>query len=319
MEDPYKTLGVSKTASQDEIRKAYRKLAKALHPDANPGDKAAEEKFKNVSAAFNLLSDPDKRADYDTAARAGFGSQYQPGMGAGMGGAGMGGGGMGGAGMGGQRGPFNFRQTRTGGGRGFEDIFSDLFTDFGGGPGQQQQPPRGKGDDVRQNLRIDFMQAAQGGKHRVVLPGGRSVDVAVPAGAAPGQVLRLRGQGLASRAGGQPGDVLIEIDVAEHKFFSRDGQDVRLELPISLKEAALGAKVRVPTIDGMVDVRVPSGASSGALLRLRGKGFAGAGGKRGDQIIKLMVALPERDEALQDFLQTWSPPSGYNPRKGLQS
>ncbi|WP_300554266.1 DnaJ C-terminal domain-containing protein [Maricaulis sp.] len=310
MEDPYKTLGVSKSASQDEIRKAYRKLAKALHPDANPGDKAAEEKFKQVSAAFNLLSDPDKRADYDTAARAGFGSQYQPGMGAGMGG----------AGMGGQRGPFNFRQTRTGGGRGFEDIFSDLFTDFGGGAGQQQQQQqRSKGEDVRQSLKLDFMQAAQGGKHRVVLPGGRSVDVAVPAGAAEGQVLRLRGQGHPSRVGGQPGDVLIEITVAEHKFFSRDGQDVRLDLPITLKEAALGAKVRVPTIDGMVDVRVPAGASSGGLLRLRGKGFAGSGGKRGDQIIRLMVALPERDEALQEFLQTWSPPSGYNPRKGLQS
>ncbi|WP_300529541.1 DnaJ C-terminal domain-containing protein [Maricaulis sp.] len=312
MEDPYKTLGVSKSASQDEIRKAYRKLAKALHPDANPGDKAAEEKFKQVSAAFNLLSDADKRADYDAAARAGFGSQYQPGMGAGMGG----------AGMGGQRGPFNFRQTRTGGSRGFEDlgdIFSDLFTGASGGAGAAQQPPRSKGEDVRQTLRLDFMQAAQGGKHRVVVPGGRSVDIAVPAGASQGQVLRLRGQGHPSRMGGQPGDVLVEIDVAEHKFFSRDGQDVRLDLPISLKEAALGAKVRVPTIDGMVEVRVPAGASSGGLLRLRGKGFAGSGGKRGDQIIRLMVALPERDEALQEFLQTWSPPSGYNPRKGLQS
>ena len=306
MDDPYKTLGVSKTATADEIRKAYRKLAKELHPDSNPGNAAAEERFKHVSQAFKLLSDPDKRAEYDAAARAGF----HPGMG------GMGG--MGGAGMGGGK-PFNFRQSRNAGRGGFEDIFSDLFSDMGGqGGGRQQQASR-KGADIRQSVTVDFMQAAQGGKHRVALPGGRTVDVAVPSGASDGQVLRLRGQGEASAMGGKPGDALIEIKVAEHKYFSRAGDDVRLELPISVKEAALGAKVRAPTIDGPVDVRVPPGSSTGTLLRLRGKGFAGQKGKRGDQLIRLMVALPSSDEALKAFLEKWSPPEGYDPRKGLRS
>ncbi|MHA6288278.1 DnaJ C-terminal domain-containing protein [Maricaulis sp. CAU 1757] len=296
MDDPYKTLGVSKTATADEIRKAYRKLAKELHPDANPGNKAAEERFKRVSQAFKLLSDPEKRAEYDTAARAGFG-----------------------AGMGGGRG--GFRQSRHGGRAGgaadFSDIFSDLFTDFGGA--QQQRPQPRKGPDARYKLTLDFMQAAKGGKHRVTLPGGRTLDVAVPSGASEGQVLRLRGQGEPSPTGGPSGDALIELAVSEHKHFSRDGDDVRLELPISIKEAALGAKVRAPTIDGPVDVRVPAGASSGTQLRLRGKGFANAKGKRGDQIIRLIVSLPSSDDALKDFLATWQPPEGYDPRKGMTS
>jgi len=298
MDDPYKTLGVAKTASADEIRKAYRRLAKELHPDANPGNKAAEERFKNVSQAFNILSDPKRRAEYDAGQRAGFGPGAGHGMGAGMGG--------------GPRGPFNFRQTRQHN-RGFDDIFSDLFTDFGT---QTREAPR-KGADVRQTLTIDFLAAASGGKHRVTLPGGRAVEVAVPSGAADGQVLRLRGQGEPSPMGGSPGDALIEIRIAEHRHFSRDGDDVRLELPVSLKEAVLGAKVRVPTIDGPVDLQVPAGSSSGSLLRLRGKGFASGKGKRGDQIVKLVVALPAGDEALRAFLKTWNPPSGYDPRKGL--
>ncbi|WP_417478562.1 DnaJ C-terminal domain-containing protein [Maricaulis sp.] len=300
MDDPYKILGVAKTATADEIRKAYRKLAKALHPDANPDNKAAEERFKNVSQAFKLLSDPKKRAEYDAGQRAGFG----PGMGAGQGmGAGMGGG---------ARGPFNFRQTRQNN-RGFDDIFSDLFTDFGA---QAREAPR-KGADVRQTLTIDFLAAASGGKHRVKLPGGRAVEVAVPSGAADGQVLRLRGQGETPPGGGQAGDALIEIRIADHRHFSRDGDDVRLELPVTLSEAVLGAKVRVPTIDGPVFLQVPPGSSSGSLLRLRGKGFASGKGKRGDQIVRLVVALPAQDEALRAFLQTWTPASGYDPRKGL--
>lgn len=295
MDDPYKTLGVSKTASAEEIRKAYRKLAKELHPDANPGNKEAEERFKKVSQAFKLLSDPEKRAEYDAAARAGFG----PGMGGAAGG----------------RGPFNFRQSRQQG-PDFSDIFSDLFTDFGT---QTRQPPPRKGADVRYSLTVDFMQAAKGGKHRVVLPDGRKLEVAVPAGASDGQVLRLRGQGEPSPTGGPAGDAYIEVKVSEHKYFARDGDDVRLELPITVKEAALGAKVRVPTIDGPVDLQVPAGSSSGSLLRLRGRGFANARGKRGDQLVRLMVALPASDKALRDFLEKWNPPSGYDPRKGMRS
>tara|TARA_R110000868_G_scaffold322583_3_gene583538 strand:+ start:1029 stop:1913 length:885 start_codon:yes stop_codon:yes gene_type:complete len=294
MDDPYKTLGVAKTATADEIRKAYRKLAKELHPDANPDNKAAEERFKGVSQAFKLLSDPKKRAEYDAGQRAGFGAAGAGGMGAG------------------ERGPFNFRQTRQGA-RGFDDIFSDLFTDFGAQPREQ---PR-KGGDVRQTLTLDFLAAATGGKHRVALPGGRTVDVAVPAGAADGQVLRLRAQGEPSPMGGPAGDALIEIRIAEHRYFAREGDDVRLELPVTLKEAGLGAKVRVPTIDGPVDLQVPAGSSSGTLLRLRGKGFAGAKGKRGDQIVKLVVVLPASDSALRAFLETWTPASGYDPRRNM--
>jgi DnaJ-class molecular chaperone len=300
MDDPYKILGVARTASADEIRRAYRKLAKALHPDARPGDKAAEERFKRVSQAFNTLSDPKKKAEYDAGGMQGMG----PGFGGGMGGAA-------------QRGPFNFRQPRHGGGSPHEmgDIFSDLFSDFGA---QARSGPH-KGSDIRQLLTVDFMQAARGGKHRVKLPGGRSIDVAVPPGGSDGQVLRLRGQGDQSPDGGTSGDALIELKIAEHRHFSRDGVDVRLELPISLKEAALGAKVRIPTIDGPVDVRVPPASSSGSLLRLRGKGFASDKGKRGDQIVRLLVVLPERDEALREFLETWTPPEGYDPRKGMKS
>ncbi|MAK64763.1 MAG: molecular chaperone DnaJ [Maricaulis sp.] len=301
MDDPYKTLGVEKTASQDEIRKAYRKLAKELHPDANPGNEKAEERFKHVSQAFKLLSDPEKRAEYDAAARAGF-------AGMGMGGAG---------GPGGGRGPFNFRQGRNRSGfEDFGDIFSDLFTDMGA---QQRQAPPRKGQDVRYSLTLDFLDAAGGGKHRVTLPGGRTLDVAVPPGAADGQVLRLRGQGEPSPGGGRAGDAFIEIKVADHKYFSRDGENVRLELPVTVKEAALGAKVRVPTIDGPVDLQIPAGSSSGTLLRLRGRGFASSKGKRGDQMVRLMVALPASDKALADFLETWTPPKGYDPRKGMRS
>lgn len=298
MEDPYKTLGVSKTATDDEIRKAYRRLAKQLHPDANPGDKAAEERFKRVSQAFSILSDPAKRSEYDAARRAGF----PPGSGMGAGGAGGG--------------PFNFRQSRRGGRPDeFGDIFSDLFADFGA---QQKRAPT-KGESVRQVLVLDFMDAAGGGKHRVVLPGGRSIDVGVPPGAMDGQVLRLRGQGHPSPSGGEPGDALVELRISEHKYFSREGDNVRLELPVSLQEAALGAKVRVPTIDGAVELQIPAGSTSGALLRLRGKGFAGAKGKRGDQLVRLMIALPSSDDALREFLETWSPPAGYDPRKGMKS
>jgi DnaJ-class molecular chaperone len=302
MDDPYKILGVSKTASDADIRKAYRKLAKELHPDAKPGDKAAEERFKRVSQAFNTLSDKEKRAEYDAGGAAGFG---------GMGGMG---------GRPGAGGPFNHRQSR--GGRNFDgmgDIFSDLFTDFGAQQQQQQRrapPPRGS--DIRQAVRVDFMDAARGGKHRVTLPGGRSMDVSVPPGAMDGQVLRLRGQGDASLQGGEPGDALVEIKVATHKYFRRDNETVHLELPVSLKEAILGAKVRVPTIDGAVDVRVPAGSTSGSLLRLRGKGFAGSNGKRGDQMVRLLVALPEQDEELRDFLATWRTSGDYDPRKGMK-
>ena len=301
MDDPYKILGVERTASADEIRSAYRKLAKSLHPDANPGDKAAEERFKKVSQAFRILSDADKRAEYDAmAAEAARGGR-----------------------------PFHFRQGRNRG-RPFEDVsdlFADLFTDFGAdartanraGHRSAHRPRAARGADVRHVLKIDFLDAMKGAKRRVELSGAKPLDITIPVAAEDGQLLRLRGQGEPGAHGGPAGDALIELQIRPHPYFSREGDNIRLELPVSLKEAALGAKVRAPTIDGPVDVRVPPGSTSGGLLRLRGKGLAGKGGKRGDQIIRLLVAVPERDEALRSFLENWSPPADHDPRKGMRS
>lgn len=291
--DPYAILGVSRTADADEIRRAYRKLAKALHPDARPGDKAAEERFKQVTQAFKLLSDAEQRARFD---RGEIDADGQ------------------------ERPSFHFR-SRPGGGPGqrgpsgrFEDlgdIFSDLFTDFGGGGRSQPM----KGADINARAAISLEDALRGGKHRVTLPGGRALEVTLPAGVETGRVLRLRGQGHPGRDGGPAGDALIEVQVRDHPWFRRDGDHIRLDLPISLKEALFGGAVRAPTIDGPVEVRVPAGANSGAQLRLRGKGAPTADGGRGDQIIRLVVDIPLNDPELESFVESWTPPSDYDPRK----
>lgn len=306
MTDPYAILGVSRSASADEIRRAYRKLAKALHPDARPGDKQAEERFKEVGRAFKLLSDPEKRARFDRGEIDADGNE---------------------------RAPFHFR-SRPGestGQRGpsgrFEDIsdlFSDLFSEGGrrgrGGAGMGGGFAPSKGADLKAGVTVSFEEAMRGAKRRVGLTGARAVEVSIPPGVESGKVLRLRGQGEPGPQGGPAGDALIEVRVRPHDWFRRDGDDIRLDLPISLKEALFGGAVRAPTVDGPVEVRVPAGANSGAQLRLRGKGAPRASGTgRGDQIIKLVVDVPLNDPALDAFLETWTPPADYDPRKRFKA
>ncbi|WP_429911516.1 DnaJ C-terminal domain-containing protein [Glycocaulis sp.] len=300
MMNPYAILGVSERAPADEIRKAYRKLAKELHPDARPGDKAAEERFKQVTQAFKLLSDPEQRARFDRGEVDGQGQE---------------------------RPHFHYR-SRPGGGPGqrgpqgrFEDlgdIFADLFAAQNAGA-QRRRPAAEKGADLRTQVRITLPEAVLGTKKRLSLPGGRALDVTIPAGVNDGQVLRLKGQGHGSLSGGPPGALLVEIKVAPHPHFRREGDDIRLDLPISLKEAVLGGKVRAPTLDGDVEVRIPSGTSSGSVLRLKGRGAPKSGGQRGDQLIRLMIDLPSGDPALEEFAESWRPPTGYDPRRRLKS
>lgn len=299
MTDPYAILGVSRTATADEIRRAYRKLAKELHPDARPGDSAAEERFKLVGQAFKLLSDKQQRARFDRGEIDADGNE---------------------------RAAFRYRSRQGGpaGARGpsgrFEDI-SDIFSDlFAGGGGQQRRPGAGheapaRGQDLKTGVRVNFEEAILGVKRKVTLPDDRSVELTIPAGVEAGQVLRLRQQGGPGRNGGPRGDVLVDVSVRPHPFFTRDGKDVRVDLPISLKEALFGGSVRVPTVEGLVDLRVPAGANSGALLRLRGKGAPAKSGARGDQIIRLIVDIPLNDPALERFVEDWVPPQGYDPRR----
>ncbi|MGP1274557.1 DnaJ C-terminal domain-containing protein [Glycocaulis sp.] len=296
MMNPYAILGVSERASADEIRKAYRKLAKELHPDARPGDKAAEERFKQVTQAFKLLSDPEQRARFDRGEvdaqgqeRPHFHYRSRPGAGPG------------------QRGP----QGR------FEDlgdIFSDLFAAQSAGA-QRRRPAAEKGADLRTQVTVSLPDAVLGTRKRLNLPGGRALDVTIPAGMTDGQVLRLKGQGHASLSGGPAGALLVEVKIAPHPWFRREGDDIRLDLPVSLKEAVLGGQVRAPTLEGDVEVRIPAGASSGAVLRLKGRGAPKAGGGRGDQLIRLLVDLPSGNPELEEFAESWRLPTGYDPRR----
>lgn len=295
MRSPYDILGVTPGASDDDIRKAFRKLAKKLHPDLNPGDKQAENRFKEVNAAYDLLSDPAKRARFDRGeidaeGRETFAHAYANAHGSGAHGPGGG---------------FHF----SFGGGAPEDIFENLFSQqFGGG--RARRPARG--EDVRVKLAVEFADAALGAVRRVGV-GGRSLDVTIPAGLNDGQVLRLKGQGQPGPGGGPAGDLLVEVSVTPHRLFTRKGDDIHVELPVTLAEAVLGGKVPVPTLSGKVMVTVPAGANSGTVLRLKGKGI-----RHGDQYVTLKVALPERvDDSLAEFVRRWSADHPYDPRAGM--
>jgi DnaJ-class molecular chaperone len=290
--DPYTTLGVKKDATQDDIQKAYRRLAKKLHPDLNPGNKAAEDKFKEVSAAYNLLSDPDKRSRFDRGEIDGSGTerprqQYyrdfadRDGWSAYTSNAGF---------------------ADFGDYAGTEDILSEIFGRQGRGG------RRRRGQDARYHLELSFLDAVNGGKQSIVLPDGTTLDLSIPPGTRDGQILRLKGKGHPAVGEGPPGDALIEISVLPHPYFTRKGDDIYLDLPISLKEAVQGAKLKVPTPNGAVTVAVPKWSSTGRVLRLKGRGVSRSDGSKGDQYVKLMLMLPQKpDPKLEAFIKQWQP------------
>jgi DnaJ-class molecular chaperone len=305
-EDPYAVLGVKREATQDEIRKAYRQLAKKLHPDLNPGDKQAEDKFKQVSAAYDVLGDAEKRGRYDRGEIDASGNErpreryYRDFQAAGA------------------------EEHAYSDNAGFadfadsEDILREMFSRRGGGGGERQF--RLRGQDVLYRLPVEFLEAVNGATRRITMPDGGTIDVVIPAGTRDKQVLRLRGKGGAGLGGGAPGDALVEIEVSPHKFFKREGDDIHLELPISLSEAVLGGKLDVPTPTGSVRMTVPKGTNTGRVLRLKGKGAPNSTGGHGDEYVTLKVVLPEtHDPELEAFVERWQAGKDHNPRRHLEA
>jgi DnaJ-class molecular chaperone len=294
--DPYQTLGVKKDASQETIQKAYRRLAKKLHPDLNPGNKQAEEQFKAISAAYDLLSDPQKRARYDRGEIDASGAERPR-----------------------QRYYRDFADAASNSYtsdagfadfEGMDDVLSQMFGRQGRGN------IRMRGGDVNYRLTLDFLDAFNGGKQQLTLPDGSVLDVNIPPGTRDGQVLRLRGKGRGGIGGGPPGDALIEIEVRPHPVFTLKGDDVYVELPISLREAVLGGKVNVPTPSGSVSMTVPKWSNTGTVLRLKGRGVPRPGGGSGDEYVRLKVMLPEKpDPELEKFIAQWRPAAAHNPRQ----
>jgi len=300
VKDPYEVLGVARTASPEDVQKAYRRLAKKLHPDLNPGNRESEERFKEVSGANDLLSDPDKRKRFDNgeidasgterqqqryykdyAAEAAAGHPYEN-----------------------RSGYADFVDT--------DDIFAELLRR------QEQQARRAPGPDLHYRLSIEFLDAVNGAAKRLTLPDGGTLDVTIPPGIQEGQILRLRGKGAPSKGEGNAGDALVELSIVPHRFFSRQGDDIHIELPVTLAEAALGGRIKVPTPTGPVLLTVPKGSNTGSTLRLKGKGVPRRGG-HGDEFVKLKVMLPtEPNPELEAFLSNWTPGADYDPRRDMQ-
>jgi DnaJ-class molecular chaperone len=314
MADPYSVLGVPRTASDDDIRKAFRKLAKKHHPDLNPGDKAAEAKFKEIAQANDILSDAEKRRRFDAGEIDATGQEMPP----------RGfyrdhAGGFGGA-----------KYERSGGEEAFVDmgdIFSDMFGRARGGRTGASGfsfRPGGDGFDmggmpVTYSLRVPFLVAARGGKQRVNLPDGKTLDIDVPEGTTDGQTLRLKGQGMPGTKGRPAGDAYVEIHVDPHPFFEPRDNDIHVEVPVTPTEAVLGGRIRVPTVGGPVMLAVPAASNAGTSLRLKGRGlFDRKSGQRGDQYVKLKVVMPDKpDAALKEFLEKWEAGRAYDPRTSM--
>ncbi len=311
--DPYSVLGVPRTATDDEIKRAYRKLVRSSHPDLHPDDPAAEARFKAVSAAYDLLKDPETRRRFDAGEIDASGAerpqrQYYRDFAEAAGNPYRRGGG--------------FWTEGDWGGGDPADLFAELLRQRGRRGGGEDLGGRGfaaPGLDLRFSLEVPFLVAARGGEVPVTLPDGASLSVRVPPGAADGQTLRLRGKGAPGLGGGPPGDALVTLAVRPHPVFRREGDDIHLTLPVTIDEAILGARVTAPTIAGPVSLTIPAGASSGRVLRLRGRGVARPGAAApGDQLVELrIVAPPKVDDALRDFLRDWRKTHAHDPRAGL--
>lgn len=299
MQNPYETLGVDKTASASEIRKAYRKLAKQCHPDLHPGDAKAEVRFKELSAANSLLSDEEKRRQFDAGEIDAAGNQ---------------------------RPDSNYYRQYADGGDGakyarypggpdqedMSDIFAEFFRNQRGGEGIKM-----RGQDISYTLDVTFLEAATGAKKRATMADGKTLDITIPEGLRDRQSLRLKGKGMAGIGGGSAGDAYIEVHIGAHRFFTRKDNNIHMTLPITLGEAVLGAKVKVPTITGFVEMSVPKHANAGTTLRLKGRGILDQkSGQRGDQYVRLEIVLPkEPDGALDAFVAEWQ--TDYDPRDGM--
>jgi DnaJ-class molecular chaperone len=297
--NPYEILGVKKEATEADIRRAYRNLAKKHHPDLNPGNKAAEATFKEIAAAHDLLSDKEKRARFDSGEIDESGTErpraysYQDFADAGPG--------------------AKYHHAQGASPEDLDDLFSFFGRGSRGGEGATFRMP---GADRQYVLTVDFLDAVNGAKQRLELSPGKSLDVTIPAGVHDGQVLRLGGQGGAGMGGGPAGDALIEIHIAPHPFFRREGNDIHVDLPVTIGEALLGGRVNVPTPTGTVAMTVPAHSNTGTVLRLRGKGVGG----KGDELVTLKVTLPaDADPELETFLKSWTEKHPYDPRKAIRS
>lgn len=313
--DLYQKLGLKRGASEAEIKKAYRSLAKQLHPDRNKDNPKAAERFADVTRAYDLLSDKDKRAQYDRGEIDEEGNPKMP-FGAGFGGARPGSGAGAGPGASG----FEGFSTNFGDAADISDLFEGLFGAGGARPGRtggfggfRQRARAQKGADIAYRLKVPFIDAATLAPQRIKLADGKTIDLKLPNGVEDGTKIRLAGKGHPGPAGN--GDAIVTISIAPHRFFRRDGSNIRLELPVTLREAVLGAKVKVPTPEGPVMMTIPRGSSSGRVLRLKGRGFTGKNGSRGDELVTIEIDLPSGDAQLEAFAEKW--PGGGNPRASL--
>lgn len=328
MADPYSTLGVARTATEKDIKSAYRKLAKELHPDRNKDNPKASEKFSAATQAYDLLSDKAKRAQFDRGEIDADGNPANPFAGAGGFGGGFGGGGRP---QGGPQGGFSAQDFEGFSNEGVDlgDIFEGLFGGGAaggarggtrgrggqGGFGRRPSPPPQKGADITYRLRVAFTDAASLAKQRITLADGKTIDLSLPEGVEDGTQMRLKGKG--EKGPGGTGDGQVSISIDKHAFFRRDGHDVRMDLPITLDEAVNGAKIKVPTVDGAVMMTLKPGTNGGTVLRLKGKGFTKKGGGRGDQLVTLEIILPDDLPELAKRLEGWQDTS--DPRADMGS